>query len=105
MFWDDNWMSTLNQTINNLDGPLPFTPKYEFKLSGSYMIPKVEFDLGLRLRVNTGRPLWKLETYDLLTQFGGPSDGVIDPGGGGQIVAVTDPSYLPTQTLLDLHLR
>jgi len=104
MFWDDNWMSTLNQTINNLDGPLPFTPKYEFKLSGSYMIPKVEFDLGLRLRVNTGRPLWKLETYDLLTQSGGPSDGVVDPGGEGQIVAVTDPSYLPTQTLLDLHL-
>ena len=46
MFWDDNWMSTLNQTINNLDGPLPFTPKYEFKLSGSYTIPKIEFDIG-----------------------------------------------------------
>ena len=27
MFWDDNWMGTLNQTINNLEGPLPFTPK------------------------------------------------------------------------------
>ena len=40
MFWDDNWMSSLNQTINNLDGPLPFTPKYEFKLSGSYHGPQ-----------------------------------------------------------------
>ena len=40
MFWDDNWMATPNQTINNLDGPLPFTPKYEFKLSGSYLDPE-----------------------------------------------------------------
>ena len=28
MFWDDNWMGSLNQTINNLQGPLPYTPKY-----------------------------------------------------------------------------
>lgn len=103
MFWDDNWMGTLNQTINNLDGPLPFTPKYEFKLSGSYQIPKVEFDVGARLRVNTGRPLWQLETYDQLTQWGGPPEGVIDAGGTGQIVGVTEPEYLPTQAILDLH--
>ena len=49
MFYDDNWMGNLNYAINNLDGPLPFTPKYEFKLSGSYMIPRVEFDVGVRL--------------------------------------------------------
>jgi hypothetical protein len=103
MFWDDNWMGTLNQTINNLTGPLPFTPKYEFKLSGSYMIPRVELDAGARLRVMTGRPMWQLETYPQLTQFGGPADGVIDPGGTGQIVGVGDPVYLPTRSLLDLH--
>ena len=61
MFWDDNWMSSLNQTINNLDGPLPFTPKYEFKVSGSYHIPKVDVDIGARLRTASGRPLWKVE--------------------------------------------
>jgi hypothetical protein len=107
MFWDDNWMGTLNQTVNNLDGPLPFTPKYEFKLSGSYLIPRVEFDVGARLRVHSGRPLWQLETYPQLTQYNfddAPVGGVIDPGGTGQIVGVADPSYLPTQTLLDLHL-
>jgi len=103
MFWDDNWMGTLNQTINNLTGPLPFTPKYEFKLSGTYMIPRVELDAGARLRVMTGRPMWQLETYPQLTQFGGPADGVIDPGGTGQIVGVGDPVYLPTRSLLDLH--
>ena len=102
MFWDDNWMGSLNQTVNNMDGPLPFTPKYEFKLNGSYLIPVIEFDVGARLRVNTGRPVWKLETYDQLTQWGGPPTGVIDVG-GGNIVAVTEPVYLPTQTMLDLH--
>jgi hypothetical protein len=103
MFWDDNWMGTLNQTVNNLTGPLPFTPKFEFKLSGSYMIPRVEVDVGGRLRVQTGRPLWQLEVYPQLTQWGGPADGVIDPGGTGQIVASSDPVHLPTRTLLDLH--
>lgn len=107
MFWDDNWMSTLNQTINNLDGPLPFTPKYEFKLSGSYLVPRLDVDLGARLRTASGRPLWRLETYPQHTQFGDPPGGVIDPGGTGQIVAVesTNPDHLPTQTLLDVHFE
>jgi Carboxypeptidase regulatory-like domain/TonB dependent receptor-like, beta-barrel/TonB-dependent Receptor Plug Domain len=104
-FWDDNWMGSLNYTINNLDGQLPFTPKYEFKLSGSYRVPNLEVDLGARLRVSSGKPMWLTEAYPQLTQWGGPDDGVIDPGGLGRIVAVTEPSYLPTQALLDLHLE
>jgi hypothetical protein len=104
MFWDDNWMGTLNQTVNNLTGPLPFTPKYEFKLSGSYQVPIVEVDVGARFRMMTGRPMWKLEIYPQLTQWGGPSDGVIDPGGSGHIVSGSDPVYLPTRALFDLHL-
>ena len=40
MFYDDNWMGNLNYTVNNLEGPLPFTPKFELKLSGSYKIPR-----------------------------------------------------------------
>jgi hypothetical protein len=103
MFWDDNWMSSLNQTINNLDGPLPFTPKYEFKLSGSYMIPKVEFDFGARLRMQSGRPVWQLENYPQHTEFGDPPGGVIDTGGLDQLVGVSSPVYLPKRTLLDLH--
>jgi hypothetical protein len=104
MFWDDNWMGTLNQTINNLEGPLPFTPKYEFKLSGSYLIPKIELDAGLRYRMHSGRPMWQLETYPQHTQWAAPEGGVIDPGGTGQIVGVGDPVYLPNQNLVDLHL-
>jgi len=105
MFWDDNWMGSLNYTINNLDGQLPFTPKYELKLSGSYKVPRLEVDLGARLRTHSGRPMWLTESYPQLTQWGGPEDGAIDPGGIGRIVAVDEPTYLPRQTLLDLHLE
>ncbi len=104
MFWDDNWMGSLNETINNMTGPLPFTPKYEFKLSGSYMVPVIEVDLGARLRVATGRPLWILESYPQVTQYSPEgSVGVIDAGGLGRIVGVQNPDYLPTQSVLDLH--
>jgi hypothetical protein len=104
MFWDNNWMSTLNYTINNLKGPLPFTPKWEFKLSGSYTIPYIEFDLGARFRLHTGRPIWTLEEIPVHSEWSNPPGGVIG-GGIGSIVASdpNKPKYLPTQTLLDLR--
>ena len=107
MFYDDNWMGTLNYTINNLTGLLPFTPQYEFKLSGSYTIPKVDIDVGGRFRTHSGRPFWQQESYPQLTQFGGPENGVVDPGGLPQIVAVDpkNPTNFPTLTLFDLHLE
>jgi outer membrane receptor protein involved in Fe transport len=107
MFWDDNWMGSLNYTINNLEGPLPFTPKYEVKLSGSYKIPKLDVDLGVRFRLHSGRPMWLTESYPQHTQWAAPEGGVIDPGGLGRIVAgdPNQPDYLPTQALVDLHLE
>ena len=104
MFWDDNWMGSLNQTINNLDGQLPFTPKYEMKISGSYKVPKIDVDLGARFRVASGKPFWLLEGYPLRTQFADPPGSIIDTG-GGSIVATDTPDHLPTQVLLDLHLE
>ena len=107
MFFDDNWMGNLNYAINNLEGPLPFTPRYEVKVSGSYKIPRLEVDLGLRYRMHTGRALWRLDDYPQHTEFGAPPGGVIIPGGLSQIVGVdpNDPDYLPTQHILDLHLE
>ena len=63
---DTTWFSSLNNSINNMTGPLPFTPKYEFKLSGSYVIPKIEADFGVRLRYNSGRPYWFLEDFPVV---------------------------------------
>lgn len=107
MFFDDNWMASLNYAVNNLEGPLPFTPKYELKISGSYKIPRLEVDLGARYRMHTGRPVWLREEYPLRTQFGGPPDGIVDTGGIHTVVAVdpNDPDYLPHQHILDLHLE
>lgn len=104
MFTDNNWMSSLNYTINNLTGPLPFVPKFEFKLSGSYLIPVVDVDIGARFRLHTGRPIWKLESIPIHSQWSNPEGGVIGSG-VGSVVADPDPEYLPTQTLLDLRLE
>jgi hypothetical protein len=106
MFYDDNWMGTLNYTINNLEGPLPFTPKFELKLSGSYMIPRLEVDMGLRYRMHTGRAMWQLVDYPVHSQWADPPGGVINPGGLAQIVGVdpNEPDYLPNQQIFDLHL-
>jgi outer membrane receptor protein involved in Fe transport len=104
MFYDDNFMGSLNQSINNTEGPLPFTPKWEVKISGSYTIPKIEADLGARFRFMTGRPAWLLETYPTHSQYGG--EGAIDTG-GQYIVAVDpkNPDYLPNLAILDLHFE
>jgi outer membrane receptor protein involved in Fe transport len=104
MVTDNNWMSTLNYTINNMTGPLPFTPKFEFKLSGSYTIPGIEVDLGARFRLHTGRPVWQLEGIPQHSQWGNPEGGVID-GGVGTIVSSQTPFYMPTQSILDYRVE
>jgi hypothetical protein len=105
MVTDDTWMGTLNYTINNMDGVLPFVPKLEVKASGSYTIPYIELDLGVRFRMHTGRPLWKLENYAVHSQWGFPEGSVIEPGGLNRIVGSTTPTYLPTLALFDLRVE
>ena len=61
---------------------------------------------GLRFRMHTGRPLWQLENYACSHSSAARPEGVIDPGGVGQIVARrSEPELSADQTLLDLHLR
>lgn len=104
MITDDTWMGSLNYTINNMDGVLPFVPKWEVKASGSYTIPYVNLDLGLRFRFHTGRPLWKLENYAVHSQYGFPEGSVIS-GGLNRIVGSTTPTYLPYLAILDFRLE
>jgi len=111
MVTDNNFMGSLNQSINNLSGTLPFTPKFELKISGSYTIPKVELDLGLRFRMHTGRPVWELEGLNNLIdrwnygQPWQPDPGVIETGGINTIVGVSSPKYLPAQAIVDFRLE
>lgn len=115
--WSDAWVAGINQTVNNMEGPLPFTPRFEFKVAANYTIPKVEIDLGIRFRLHTGRPAWVLAEVQSINQWNYDPEntdlmehGVILNGGSGmpgQIVAQdpNKPLYLPAQKLLDLHLE
>ena len=105
MVTDNNWMSTLNYTINNMTGPLPFTPKFEFKVSGSYTIPGIDVDLGARFRMHSGRPVWRLEGgIPIHTATNNPPGGVIGTGVGA-IVGEENPNYMPAQTIVDFRLE
>lgn len=105
MVFDTLWVAGLNSTINSMAGPLPHTQKYEFKASGSYLIPYIELDLGFRFRYNSGRPLWPLDVIPVHTQWGYPPGSVINTG-DNYIVSIDpkDPWYLPHEAILDLRL-
>ncbi len=114
--WSDQWLGGVNQTINNMEGPMPFTPRFEFKINGNYTIPKIEVDIGLRFRLHTGRPVWVLSQIRQLDPWNfDPEDtdllehAVICTQAGyeGQIVAQdpTDPLYMPFLSILDMRLE
>jgi len=111
--WSDHWVSGVNQLINNMVGALPFTPRLEFKLNGSYTIPVIEVDLGLRFRMHTGRPVWVLqEIGQRITTNTNLDDAelmahAVLTTGGTQIVAQdpTKPLYMPVLALLDMRLE
>lgn len=117
----DAWLGDFNQVLNNMEGPLPFTPKFELKFNASYRIPVVEVDLGVRFRYSSGRPMWKVEGIDT-SQLEGTQrfswDVWTDPSEFGpgdylfctdepQILStdVNDPFYLPSRKILDLHIE
>ncbi len=116
LIWNDQWLGGLNQTINNMEGPMPFTPRFEFKLNGNYTIPNIEVDLGFRFRLHTGRPVWELASIQQIDPWNfDPDDAdlmehgvIVTPSGyEGQIVAgdPTEPLYMPVLSILDLRLE
>jgi hypothetical protein len=106
MVTDDTWMGNLNYTINNMDGPLPFVPKWEVKASGSYTVPRIELDLGARFRFHTGRPVWEWLGYPVITQWSAAgAQGAINPGGLVRIIKDSEPTDLPTLALFDFRLE
>ncbi|TRZ89420.1 hypothetical protein D4R89_06150 [bacterium] len=115
--WSDAWLADINQTINNMEGPLPFTPRFEFKINGNYTIPVIEVDLGLRFRMHTGRPVWVLQSIeDIITTETDLSDAealahavlITGAGGSGAQLVAQDPMkplYMPVLQILDLRLE
>ncbi len=111
--WSDHWVAGVNQLINNMIGPLPFTPRFEFKINGNYTIPWIEADLAIRFRLHTGRPVWVLQEIDDLVNTLTDLDDAdymahaVLTTGGNQLVAQdpTKPLYMPVLKILDLRLE
>ncbi len=105
MIMDTPFGTTLNDFQNNLEGPLPMTPKWMIKGSGSYRLPKLEADFGVRYRYDSGRPFFPIQSLPAFATW--MSD--IQPGvllGGGTMVAddPTKPDWTPATSIFDLSL-
>jgi hypothetical protein len=97
-----------NHYTNNLEGPLLMTPEWLIKVAGSYTIPVIETDLGLRIRYDSGRPIFP--TQELPTYKGWHSDfmdGFLITTGWHDFMVADDPNNpdtLPAKTILDMNL-
>ena len=111
--WSDRWVAGVNQLVNNMVGPLPFTPRFEFKINGNYTIPVIEADFALRFRLHTGRPVWvvqeigkKITTNTDFSDAELMAQAVLTTGGTSIIAQdPTKPLYMPVLKILDLRLE
>jgi outer membrane receptor protein involved in Fe transport len=108
---DTPFGSTPNHFQNNMSGPALMTPEWMAKVAGSYTIPVIETDFGFRLRHDTGRPIFEID-QNLGPFYGGdgvydPATMLVSPGWHERMVAQdpTDPSWMPSTTIIDLNLR
>jgi outer membrane receptor protein involved in Fe transport len=105
---DTPFGSTMNHFQNNLDGPLPMTPEWMLKLSGSYTAPVIETDFGLRYRFDSGRaffPVQELPTF--ASWMSDLQPGVLlGTGWHGFMVAddPTKPDWTPSTNIVDLSV-
>jgi len=100
--------SSPNHYTNNLSGPLLMTPEVLFKLAGSYKIPVIETDLGLRVRYDSGQALFPIEA---LPSYAGwessfREGAIVTPGFHDYMVAddANNADWLPSKTLFDINL-
>ncbi len=106
MVTDNNWMSTLNYTINNMTGPLPFTPKLRVQA-----LRLLHHPLG---RARPRRPLPDALGPSRLAAGGIPRPHAVGNSSGQRhhprgrhrlVVRDTKPEYLPAQAILDFRLE
>lgn len=107
---DTPFGSSFNHFQNNLEGPALMTPEWMIKIAGSYRIPLIETDLGFRLRYDSGRAIFMVETPQRYEGWMGdnpPENVILTPGWGHDIVAIdpTDNDWMPSSTIVDLSLN
>ncbi len=101
----------MNHFQNNLEGPAMMTPEWTVKIAGSYTIPMIETDLGFRLRYDSGRPIFPIESYgpiwaSWMGDLRPRTVTYVDVGWDAIMVAddPDDPDWMPSTTILDLSL-
>jgi hypothetical protein len=98
-----------NHFTNNLSGPLLMTPEWMFKLAGSYTIPVIETDLGVRIRYDSGRPVFQTEELPTYRSWsGGFTEWQFISTGSHDFMVSGDPNHpdwTPSTTIIDLSLK
>ncbi len=107
---DTPFGSSYNHFQNNLEGPALMTPKWMAKLAGSYTIPVIETDFGFRVRYDSGRAIFPVDTLPIYAGWMGdtpPPGTLLTTGWGNDMVAIdpTDNDWLPSTTIVDLSLN
>jgi len=102
--------SSLNHYQNNLSGPALMTPEWAVKIAGSYTIPTIETDVGLRIRYDSGRPIWPIQDYSVFQPWTGwpPPEGTILDDVWRPMMVATDPKkpdWMPATTIVDINLQ
>jgi outer membrane receptor protein involved in Fe transport len=107
MVMDTTFGSSMNHLQNNLEGALPMTPELMVKVSGSYRVPTVEADLGLRLRYDSGRAIYPIQNLPAFaTWMSDVGNSFIVPSTDSIVAGdPDDPYWMPSTTLLDLSLQ
>ena len=111
MIMDTEFGETMNQFQNNMEGPLPMTPELMLKISGSYTIPVIETDLGLRYRYDSGRPLFAIEAVNSWASWMAPDipdwSYLSGPCCVQYMVAddPNDPDFTPPTSIVDLAIQ
>lgn len=107
MIMDTPFGASYNQFQNNLEGPLPMTPKFMAKITGSYTIPRIETDFGLRYRYDSGRPFFPVEGLPTFATWMSDIQPNLILGTGNDQIVADDPDnadWLPATSIIDLSL-
>jgi outer membrane receptor protein involved in Fe transport len=101
--------SSLNHYQNNLKGPALMTPEWAVKVTGSYKVPTIETDVGLRIRYDSGRAIWPIQDLPVFqpwTSWPPPQGTILDDVWRPMLVASDPekPDWMPATTIFDLSL-
>jgi hypothetical protein len=110
LIMDTPFGSSMNHYQNNLNGPALMTPEWAIKVAGSYTIPTIETDLGVRIRYDSGRPIWPVQSIPIWASWMSypPASGVYNGVGWGDIMVASDPNkpnWLPSTTIFDFSIQ